>query len=80
MTILTILAKKTKKLKIGLRKYSKWPDQLQLNPTKFLYFLQRKKLFKISDTETFIFFALNQFNILIYSKIDFLQKHTVKNH
>ena len=27
----------------------------------------------------FIFFALNQLNILIYSKTEFLQKYTVKN-
>ena len=44
------------------------------------FFFHIKKLFKIYDTKIFIFFALSQRNILIYSKIEFLQKHTVKNH
>ena len=48
--------------------------QNDLNPLKLvlpkgLYFSQKKKLFKISDTEIFICFALNQLNILICSKI-----------
>ena len=59
--------------------------QNDLNPLKFvlakcLYFSQKKKLFKISDTEIFTFFALNQVNILICSKIEFLQKYVIKNH
>ena len=45
----------------------------------FNNFSRRKKLFKISNTEIFVFFALNQLNILIYSKTELSQKCTVKN-
>ena len=47
--------------------------------TIFNIFRREKKLFEIFNTEIFIFFALNQLNILIYSKTEFLQKYTVRN-
>ena len=40
------------------------------------------KIFNIflrEKTEIFIFFALNQLNILMFSNTEFLQKYTVKN-
>ena len=37
--------------------------------------IKKKKKCKISNTEIFIFFALNQLNMLIYSKTEFLQKY-----
>ena len=42
-------------------------------------FFRRKKIFKDSNTEIFIFSALNQLNILIYLETEFLQQYTVKN-
>ena len=48
-------------------------NDLKLIPVKFLYFSQRKNLFKVFDTKIFIFYALNQVNISIYSKIEFIQ-------
>ena len=47
---------------------------------KIFIFFSQKIFFKISNTEIFISFALNELNILIYSKTEFLQKYTVKNH
>ena len=60
-----------------LTKYSR---STKINSGKiFNIFHREKKLFKISNTEIFISFALNQLNILIYSKTEILQKYTVKN-
>ena len=59
-----------KKLKIGLKKYSKWPDLLKLILVKFLIFFAEKK-----NAEIFIFFCLKStsyLNILknrIFSKV-----------
>ena len=50
------------------------------NSSKILIFFPEKKLFKISDTKIFIFFGLNQPNILMYSKIEYLQKYAVKKN
>ena len=47
----------------------------KINSSKISFFLQRKKLFKIFDTKIF---ALSQRNILIYSKIEFLQKQLLR--
>ena len=47
---------------------------------KIFIFFSQKVFFKISNTEIFISFALNELNILIYSKTEFLQKYTDKNH
>ena len=43
-----------------------------------MFFIE-KKTFKFFNTKIFIFFALDQLNILLYSKTEFLQIYTVKN-
>ena len=45
----------------------------EINSVKIFNIFLREK------TETFIFFALNQLNILMFSNTEFLQKYTVKN-
>ena len=52
----------------------------KINSNENFYIFLTKIFFKISNTEIFISFALNELNILIYSKTEFLQKYTVKNH
>ena len=48
-----------------------WPSKI--NSGKILIFFAEKNIFKIFDTKIFIFFALNQLNMLMYSKIEFLK-------
>ena len=45
----------------------------EINSVKIFNIFLREK------TEIFIFFALNQLNILMFSNTEFLQKYTVKN-
>ena len=49
------------------------------NSGRIFTFFAEKKIFKTSNTKIFILFALNQLNILINSKLEILQKYTVKN-
>ena len=55
-----------------------WSAKIKFD--KIFIFFAEKKLFEICDTKIFIVFALNQLNILMYSKIELLQKYAVKNH